>query len=385
MDNLNTKTEEDKAKYFFLYLRTGGGHLAPARSVAGYIERTYGSRIEPVLIDGFTGAPDYARFIVEDGYRILQSRAKWSYEVLYATHKFSGLARGNAGLVAGRVEPYLEGRILNEQPRKIVIFHFFLIKPVYDILKKHSLNIPVHIVVTDPYTAHPLWFLKKRQNYIVFSQRLKEYMLKKNVQAKSIRVFPFILDEKYSTPLPADAIPALKEKHGLDKDRKLILVAGGGDGIPKGKAIMKSLLKHGLDADIAVVCGRNKKLFSQAMELKNRFPSGRLKVFGYIDFMHEMLNMSDVVITKCGASTFMEILMTRRIPVVNDYIWEQEKGNVEFLVQTGTGIFEKNIRRLPEVINRLLTDDEYYSSFIKNIDALKLQNGTKAVAEFIVQ
>jgi processive 1,2-diacylglycerol beta-glucosyltransferase/1,2-diacylglycerol 3-beta-galactosyltransferase len=45
-----------KQKYFFLYLRTGGGHLAPARSVARYISEQHGETIESVLVDGLAEA-----------------------------------------------------------------------------------------------------------------------------------------------------------------------------------------------------------------------------------------------------------------------------------------------------------------------------------------
>lgn len=371
-----------KGKYLLLYLKTGGGHLAPARSIAAYLQKN-DPEIMPVLIDGLQEAPSYARFIVEDGYRILQSRAKWYYEMLYATNKISSLARWNSYLVSDRVKPFLKEKILNTKLCKIVIFHFFLIKPVYEILEENGLDIPVITVVTDPFTAHPMWFIQKDQNYVVFSERLKEHMLKKQIPSDNIHVFPFILNDRFSTPAGQEEIPSLKEKYGFDPNKKVVLIMGGGDGIPKGEAILRSLMKDPVPAQIAIVCGRNKKLYDYAMKLKNKGNFMDMKVYGYIDFVYELLNISDVVITKCGASTFMEILMTGKIPVVNDYIWEQEKGNVEFLVKNQLGIFEKSVRRLPAVINRLLTDKEFFSLYQNNIKNAGLKNGTTDVARFI--
>jgi processive 1,2-diacylglycerol beta-glucosyltransferase/1,2-diacylglycerol 3-beta-galactosyltransferase len=37
-----------------------------------------------------------------------------------------------------------------------------------------------------------------------------------------------------------------------------------------------------------------------------------------------------LLFSKCGASTFMEILLSKKIPIITDYIWEQEKGNVDY-------------------------------------------------------
>lgn len=367
-----------------LYLKTGGGHLAPARSVSNYIQENYPDSIEPVLIDGLAEAPAYARFIVEDGYRILQSKAKWYYELLYALNKIIGIAKYNSLLVSERIKPYLKEKILNEKPCKIVIFHFFLIKPVYDILLENKLNIPVITVVTDPFIAHPIWFLEKQQKMIVFSQRLKNYAIRKNIPPEKVHVFPFILDEKYSTPLPKEEIPALKKRLGFDVNKKVVLIMGGGDGIPKGETILKNLMEKLPEVNVAIVCGRNNKLFEFALELKKKENYEQLKVYGYISFVYNLLSASDVVITKCGASTFLEILMMRKVPVVNDYIWEQEKGNVEFLVKNRLGVYEKNISKLPLVVNNLLADEAFYESYIMNIERAHLRNGTPEAAEFIV-
>lgn len=368
-----------------LYLKTGGGHLAPAKSVSDYIQKSYPDKIEPVLVDGLAEAPAYARFIVEDGYRILQSKAKWYYELLYAINKIIGIAKYNSLLVSERIKPYLKEKILNEKPCKIVIFHFFLIKPVFDILQETGLDIPVITVVTDPFIAHPIWFLHKQQNMVVFSLRLKDYALKKKIPPENVHVFPFILDEKYSRPMPKEEIPALKKRLGFEAEKKLVLIMGGGDGIPKGELILKSLMENLPEADVAIVCGKNKNLYKFALDLQKKGKYGNLKVYGYISFVYNLLSASDVVITKCGASTFMEILMTKKVPVVNDYIWEQEKGNVEFLVKNRLGIYERNIKKLPVVVRKLLLDDDFYNSYMLNIEKAELRNGTAEVGEFIAK
>ncbi len=77
---------EQKKKYLLLYLNTGGGHLAPAKSVAACIEKLTFGKVEPVLIDGFEKAIEIVRYLVEDGYRNLQKGGKWFYEFLYALY-----------------------------------------------------------------------------------------------------------------------------------------------------------------------------------------------------------------------------------------------------------------------------------------------------------
>jgi UDP-N-acetylglucosamine:LPS N-acetylglucosamine transferase len=374
------KTE--KEKYFFLYLKTGGGHLAPARSIVKYLSEQ-DTDIEPVLVDGLNNAKNFARYIIEDGYRLLQAQAKWYYEFLYATNKFPPIGYFNVAMANFFIKPEIKRRISEERPAKIVIFHFFLITPVYQVLKELGLNIPVVTVVTDPFTAHPLWFQKKEQRFIVFSERLKKHLMNRRINENRITVFPFIIDGKFSTPLPPDSIAAIKEKYGIDRSKKFVLIMGGGDGIPRGKEILKNLLRAALNVEIAIVAGKNNVLYNDAIRIQKQFP--KLKVFGFIDFVYELLNASDIVITKCGASTVMEILMMKKIPIINDYLWEQELGNMQFVRDNNLGIFERNIKKLPAIIHTLTENEQIYRLYQQNIENLKLRNGTQEVGEFIVK
>jgi UDP-N-acetylglucosamine:LPS N-acetylglucosamine transferase len=374
--------KNQKEKYFLLYLKTGAGHFAPASSIAHYLSAAYGESIEPVLVDGLVNANSVARYVLEDGYRLLQARSKLYYEFLYATNKFSLIRHFNSTISGFFMKPYLKKRIDKERPSKIVIFHFFLIAPVLDILKELRHDIPVITVVTDPFTAHPLWFQREQERYIVFSERLKEDCVqKRNISESKLRVFPFILDKQFSTPLSSAEITKAKQKFGFAPDKKVILIIGGGDGIPHGKSILRHLLHASLDIEIAIVCGKNKKLYADALELQQHHPS--LKVFAFVDFVYELLNASDIVITKCGASTIMEILIMKKIPIINDYLWEQELGNMEFVRDNELGIFERNIAKLPSLIQELTSGKERYQRYIKNIEKLNLRSGTEEVGEFL--
>lgn len=365
-----------------IYLRTGGGHLAPARSVAEYIDKYKNDAAETLLIDGFEKSKWFARFIIEDGYRFLQSKAKWFYEFLYATHKFRIVSQLSAFLVSINISKYLSEIFGSYQPDKIVVFHFFLIKPVYSTLKKLKKEIPVLTVVTDPFTAHPLWFLRRDQNFILFSEKLKQSCIADGIAENNLKVFPFILGEKFSRIPSGEMTLLFKKKFGVE-NQNVLLILGGGDGIPKGFKILKSLLKSSPGFSIIIICGKNKKLFHKATNLRNKYDLKNLFVFGFVDFVYELLSISDLVITKCGASTFMEILMCGKIPVINSYIWEQEKGNVDFIIENKFGIYEQRISKLTGVVKNLFENRILLNTYRENIINAGLENGTAKVAEYI--
>lgn len=371
-------------KYLLLYLNTGGGHLAPAKSIAGAVEKLSSGTIEPVLVDGFKKAMSIIRYLIEDGYRNLQKKGKWFYEFLYALYFLPTVPWLNDIILAHSIIPYLKKIILSDKPEKIIIFHFFLISPVYKIIKKYKLDIKIFTVVTDPFTAHPFWFVNKNQNFILFSERLKQHALELNINVKNLHVFPFILDDKYSSPIPAAQLPELKRNYGFDPRKKTVLIFGGGDGIPKGDKILEIILKSGIDTNIGIVSGKNDSLIIKSNILKSKYKALNLQVYGYVDFVYELLNISDFIITKAGASVMMEILHLKKIPIVIDYIWGQEKGNMEFIRDNNMGVFEKDINRLPSILNELLTSSEKHNYYINNITRENLVIGTDSVSRFIL-
>ena len=81
----------------------------------------------------------------------------------------------------------------------------------------------------------------------------------------------------------------------------------------------------------------------------------------------------------------MEILLSQKVPIINSYIWEQEKGNVVFLVENELGIYEKNIYRLPEIVEQLFLNKSLLNKYKNNIEKMNLINGADQVAEFIAK
>jgi processive 1,2-diacylglycerol beta-glucosyltransferase/1,2-diacylglycerol 3-beta-galactosyltransferase len=228
-----------------------------------------------------------------------------------------------------------------------------------------------------------MWFLLKNQNFIVFSKDLEAKVLKKK-RGYEVHSFSFIIDEKFSEALSYDEIISIKKKYEYDPTKKLLLILGGGDGIPKGERILEEILSLKPDYQIGIVCGKNEILQKGAEILKIKYKADNLKIYGYVNFIYELINISDVVLTKCGASTIMEILNLKKVPVVNDYIWEQEQGNVDYLIEKKLGIYEPRIKKLPIVIKNLFEDEKLYSSYKENIIKEKIENGVSKAAEYII-
>lgn len=381
---MNASTPKAQKRIALLYLKTGGGHEAPARSIASYLDHKYPNSCTPMLFNCLEDGPRYVNGVVEDGYRLAQRRAKWVYSVLYEVNKLKPVLRSTAALVGRPIKEYVRDVVLPTNPEKIVVFHFFIIKPVMDLVEELGLTVKVEVIVTDPFTAHPFWFLRKGPSYVLFSERLKEKVLKERwVTEDRISVFPFMVNSRFEQPLGDAEKMEVINKLKIDQAKKTILLLGGGDGMPGAMDILKSMVDLGLDANVVVVCGRDevqrKALLGAGFE--GRFAS--LTILGFVGFVYELISIADVVVTKCGPNTIMEILMCGKIPIVNSYIWEQEKGNLEYVLHNGVGVYEKSPGKISHVALRFISNDRVMNRYKERVSQLGIANGISMVSEYI--
>jgi UDP-N-acetylglucosamine:LPS N-acetylglucosamine transferase len=369
-----------KQKLMFFYLKTGGGHRSCARSVAEYLAKHH-KDAEVTLVDGLEDSPRIKKFLFEDSYRLSQNYAEWLFEVTFDFNSLPPVWKQTRQLIRLMLEDYVEKRILQDRPDKIVLFHCFFIKPVEEILKKHGLRTPIIAYVTDPYNPPIQWFASKNVTYILSSEDAKRTAIKWGIPRSRCVIYNYILNDKYSRRLPPAEVEALKKKMGYPLNRKIVLIVGGGDGIPKGFTIISSLLRKKLDAEIAMVCGKNNQLRKLAERRARKHRN--LHVYGFVDFVYELINISDVVITKCGASTFMEIILQGKIPIINSYLGNQEVGNKDYVVDNKLGFYEPRVYKLVPLIKRIFSNPAIRETIHRNQEAQHLRNGTPDVSEYI--
>ena len=373
-----------KSKILLLYLNTGGGHLAPARAVADSINKNFGDNTEAIPVDGFKETNKIIKNICEDGYRYAQNNARFVWELLYGLNKIDFFAKSTLNLISKHTKKYIEKTVKEHNPEKIIIFHAFLVKPVCEVIEKFNKKIKVFTLVTDPYSPAPMWFFNKETDYIISNEKLIENTDLKEIDKEKIHLLPFPLNEKFKS---GSVLTQTKTKAelGFDDNKPLILIIGGADGIKKGKKIVREILSKNVNIQIAVVCGKNKKLFKKLSKYKEKNKSENLTILGFINFVSDLLGISDIIITKAGTSTILEILVSGKVPLVCDYIWEQEKGNVDFVTEHKLGIYEKSTAKIGKIIKQLSDNKDFAKGYNTNISKMNVENGSDQISKFIVE
>jgi processive 1,2-diacylglycerol beta-glucosyltransferase len=78
---------------------------------------------------------------------------------------------------------------------------------------------------------------------------------------------------------------------------------------------------------------------------------------GFVDSMRELYSLSDLVITKPGAITVSELIVSH-VPFILDtwpIIMPQEKGNVKFVFENDLGYIANKISEIPILIERIFS------------------------------
>jgi len=164
----------------------------------------------------------------------------------------------------------------------------------------------------------------------------------------------------------------------LKPDQKTVLVVGGGEGVGSLSNIVDALYatfaKQGIEATLAVVCGRNEKLrkelqskdWDQVLEKvkkskrkkflefissskrnkktdsepqKDTIGKVEVKALGFVSNMASYMVASDVLVSKAGPGTIAEAAALGLPIMLTSYLPGQEAGNVDIVLKAGFGDF----------------------------------------------
>jgi processive 1,2-diacylglycerol beta-glucosyltransferase/1,2-diacylglycerol 3-beta-galactosyltransferase len=373
-----------KQKIAFLYLNTGGGHAAPAKALANEITSRWGDTDETVLLHGFSDKMKIARFFFENGYSVASNYLEPGWVLFYQATQLPICIRFGNYLVSLNGLSHLTRMIRENGITKVVCMHEGLIIMARNAIDRVNSSIPLITVVTDPFTAHKLWFYVKNTELVVFSEQLrKEAIAKHGIQPDRIHAFPFIFSSSFEHRYTEREIIEARKRLGLPDGKKVILIAGGGEGLKNAERIVSCFVRRKSDEILIVVCGRNKVLRRMLELIIARHRAQNVILFGFVSFMQDLINVSDCVITKGGPSTIMEVLSTGKPLIFSTYIRGQERGNVFYSIYNGTGWYIKKPSDILDKAHEIIVDPECQAKVRKNTERLGIRNGLEDVMTFI--
>ena len=373
-----------KRKFLFLYLNTGGGHKSSANVLKNIFHEKYPDA-EILIEDGFDKKNFLAKLAFEKLYHFSMNYLPGLFSLIY---RIGGrwFQTISIKLMNGRTTTYLKKMIKEKNPTDVVSFHFALGPAAEKAVKSVNPNINYSMVVTDPFTAHTSWFYERDSRYYVFSEQVKQFAVSKcKIPEKNITIVPFLLNQKFRKIATKEDIKVIREKHGLPLDKKIVLLTGGGEGLPNMISIVNDFIAKRVDFTVVVVCGRDVRT-KTCLELLSKVQNSvDIRVYGFINFMDEMVKACDCAVIKAGPASLMEVLVSGKPLVMNHFIYGQELGNVEFAINNKVGVFVRKPKAITKAVDKILHNDEYLEKTSKQVENLPISFESEILAHKLME
>lgn len=192
---------------------------------------------------------------------------------------------------------------------------------------------PLYTVVTD-FDVHAFWVQPDTDTYFVGNDQVRWLMGR----------FGFPMDRIEVTGIPVHPVFSrtrgrrdVRRELGLDGAGPTVLFMSGGFGMGDMVSATEQLLALETPFQLLIVAGRNDRLrgrLEKAVQRSRR----RVRVFGFVNNVQDLMEASDLLISKSGGLTSCES-MARSLPmIVFSPIPGQEERNADYLIENGAAL-----------------------------------------------
>lgn len=331
----------------------GDGHNSAARGLADAARQLAGPAVRVEVRDFIREAqPVLSRFL-EKAYSATITHAPWAWRQFYRTAGRLPLEDDPASALQ-LVRNALADNLRRDPPAAIACTF-----PLYPHLLHRLLGrspLPVHTVVTDSITIHPVWRCDSVRTYFAADE----------ISAGLLRAWTHPGTEVSDSGFPVSPVFATlpTQPPGDSPRTALFFPASDGRTFARG---LRSLLLHGpQELEITVVLGRHaRRLGPIARALAADHPGRRLHLLDWVTDVPRLMTTHDLVIAKAGGATTHETAAAGRPSLIVKAVPGQEEGNVELVQRRGAGLFEDD----PDALGPLLRSLASSGSWLKLRDA----------------
>lgn len=269
----------------------------------------------------------------------------------------------------------LLAKVLNDNPDVIICTHFFSAELFARARREGKLASKLVTVITDFY-PHNFWVNEGTDFYWVMSEEASHELEERGIPAFKIKVGGIPVSREF---LPRGNRDDLLKKWSLDPGRFTLLITSGSFGLGPTLEILDELEFFSDKVQAFVVCARNTKLEEKLKARTFHFP---VKIFGFVDFMAELMQASDIMIAKSGGSTTSESLVKGIPMIVLKPIPGQEMRNADLLRERNAAFFMDSADQLKTILNAIFSNPSLLRDKKKDILALAHPDAGTRLAQF---
>jgi len=329
-------------KILILTASTGAGH----NQVAKTLETQLTSRGHEVKrVDFIREQSKVLEMLIEDGYDVLANKFPETYGRLYNMSNREWIHGRFTKMVVAAEYRRAKQLVLSYQPDLIIGTHTFAVSVFNRMKVKGHYKGPFVSVVTD-FEAHYAYVSKEVDLYLTGSDFTNESLVDKGIKPNRIQNLGIPVHPKFYQPTDVQ-----KQENAPFT----VLLMGGSMGLDPMKKAFLNLLNMDKEMKLYVVCGTNKTLKKELDQLVSLSASKLdIEIIGFTDRVHELMELSDVIITKPGGLTVSESLV-KQIPMIVPYfIPGQEAENLDFLTLVNIAVEVRDVKRISKIVTYLM-------------------------------
>jgi processive 1,2-diacylglycerol beta-glucosyltransferase len=366
-------------RIILLYITEVSGHHSAALAIEKAL-RILQPDAEILSINAFNYTNPISEKIVNRLYMGIIKRTPQVWDYLYDNPAVIKKIDGFRAMLHRLNSPKLKNLFEKFNPDAVACTQAFPCGMVADFKKTYNSRIPLIAVLTD-YVPHSYWIHDAVDYYISPSEEVAWRLMKKGVPAHKINSFGIPFDLKFNEAVDRTRV---MQKMKLNPHERTILIMGGGQGLGPINTIIGSLEKVRQEIQEIIITGTNKKLHN-SIKTKAKRCKKRIINLGYVNNVHELMSVADIIITKPGGITTAEALVKKLPMIIVRPLPGQEANNTAYLTKKGAAIKLDDPREINQVIEDILSDQAKLKAFSEAAGRISKPQASMDIAKLLLQ
>lgn len=252
-------------------------------------------------------------------------------------------------------------------------------------LMKEGLMAPFVASTTD-FDVHQLWIDKRVRRYYVHDDETAWQLSSKGVDPALIGVTGIPVVSGFSRRTEKGIA---RRRLELPDNRFTVMILSGGFGVGHMQDITHGVTNlmgmfTSQSFSLIIVCGRNEDL-RKDLE-KRTFPRNiHTNILGYATNVHELMDASDILVSKSGGLTSAEAMAKGLPMIIVDPIPGQEMRNASMITERGAGVLAHDYHNLAFKLRQCIEDPGRLTAMRERTSSLSKPRAAETIIGDIVQ
>lgn len=270
--------------------------------------------------------------------------------------------------------------LLAERPDHVVSVHPTPVAALSE-LRARGLDVPPHTTVFTDFVAHTQWIYPGVDRYCVPADEIAHDLTARGVPRDRVVVTGIPVAPEFT--VPADRAAARLALGLSPRLPVLLFMDGSGGGFGRLEDATRKILEMEEPLQALVVTGREERLEARLRGLADGRES-RVKVFGFVDNVRQLMAAADFLVTKAGGLTLGEALAAE-LPVISfGSLPGQEARNERFAAMAGVALVARSDAQLHRVIAAALRDPVLLRNIRDRVRLFRRPQAARTIVDLVL-